>query len=88
MRRINVHSGAWLDEVDNQQAQDQGECRKHFKVDERSSAHTAELLHVLHLGDAQHHRGENDGCEYHLDQLDERIAKRFQVSADIRPKNT
>ena len=35
----------------------------------------ADLLHVAHLGDADHDRGEDDRRDHHLDQLDEAVAR-------------
>ncbi len=43
-----------------------GKGGQHFEVDQRAHTRAAEFLHVFHLGDAQHHRGEDDGSEDHL----------------------
>ncbi|MNY52984.1 hypothetical protein D3C86_1887050 [compost metagenome] len=65
--RIDIHSLARLHEVDHHQSQHQGEGRENLKIDQRAYADSPKLFHVLHLGDAEHHSGEDDGREDHLD---------------------
>ncbi|MNC30876.1 hypothetical protein D3C75_791780 [compost metagenome] len=86
--RIDVHSLAWFYKVYHNQAKHQGEGRQDFEVDQRSHPNPAELLHVLHFCDAEHHCGKNDRCENHFDEFDEGIAQRFQVDANMGPENT
>ncbi|MNG94219.1 hypothetical protein D3C79_532240 [compost metagenome] len=85
--RVDVHALAGLHDVDHHQPQYQGKGGQHFEVDQRAHADAAEFLHVFHLGDAQHHRGEDDRGEDHLDQFDEGITDGLQVSANLWPEH-
>ena len=48
-----------------------------LEVEQRLEADAADLLHVLHAGDAVHDRAEDDRRDEHLDQLDEGVAERL-----------
>ena len=81
--RVDVHADARADEVDRPASPSaEREGRQHLEVDQRPGADAAELLHVLHAGDAQHDHREDDRCEHHLDQLDEDVAERLHVHAE------
>ena len=48
-----------------------------FKVEQRFAADAADLLHVLHPGDAGDHGAEDHQRDDHGDQADERVAQRL-----------
>nr|GEU28650.1 HTH-type transcriptional regulator PtxR, putative [Tanacetum cinerariifolium] len=78
---VDVHAHAGLGHVDHHQPKQQRKGGHHLEVDQGAHAHATEFLHAFHLGDAQHHHGEDDGSEHHLDQADEGVAEGFQVGA-------
>ena len=81
---IDIHAHARLGDIHHQQAQQQRQGRHHFKIDQRTGADAAQFLHAFHLGDAQHHHGENHRREHHLDQANEAVAQGFEVGAERR----
>jgi hypothetical protein len=84
--RIDVHSGTWLDEVDDHQADDERDRADDLEIEERQAARLADLLHVLHAGDADHDGAEDDRRDDHLYQLDEAVAEGLHRFADLRPE--
>ena len=76
---IDVHAGAGLPQIDDDQPDDQGHRGHDLEVDQRLDADPADLLHVLHAGDAVDDGAEDDRRDQHLDQLDERIAERLHL---------
>ena len=85
-RRIGVEADAGLERVDDEEADDQRERADDLEVEEREAAGLADLLHVLHAGDADDHRAEDDRRDDHLDQLDERVAERLHRFAGLGPE--
>ena len=83
---IRVHAGAGLHDVDDDEPDDQRERAHHFEVQQRERARLADLLHVLHAGDAEHHRAEDDRRDQHLDQLDEAVAQRLHRLPGFGPE--
>ena len=81
---VDIHADARLQRVGDNQPDDQRQRRDHLEIDERLEAHASDLAHVLHAGDAVHHRAEDDGCDHHLDHLDEGIAERLHLLAELR----
>ncbi len=77
-RRVGVHAGAGLRDIDDDEPDEERNGADHLEIDQRESARLADLLHVLHAGDAEHHGAEDDRPDHHLDELDEGIAERFQ----------
>src|SRR3712207_2713629 len=73
-------------EVHDHEPYDEGDGRHHLEVDQRLDADPPDLLHVLHAGDAVHHRAEDDGRDQHLDQLDEGVAERLHLRPDLGPE--
>ena len=57
-----------------------------LEVEQRQAAGLADLLHVLHAGDADHDGAEDDRRDDHLDQLDEAVAERLHRRAGLRKK--
>jgi len=53
-------------------------------IDQGAYADAPKFLHAFHPGDAQHHHGEDDRCEHHLDQADEDVAERLEIDAKLR----
>jgi hypothetical protein len=68
-RRVDVHPGTRLPQVDHDQADHQGHRGHDLEVDQRLQPDPADLLHVAHAGDAVHHRAEDDGRDQHLISL-------------------
>ena len=62
---------------------EQRERAHDLEVQQRQSRRSADLLHVLHAGDAGHHRAEDDRRDDHLDQLDEAVAERLHGGAGL-----
>ncbi|MCY1183960.1 hypothetical protein D9M73_246160 [compost metagenome] len=79
-----MHADARLHDVHHYQADEQGDGGDDFEVGQRVAAGLAHCLHVLHTGDAADHGAEDDGCDGHLDQLDEAIAQGFERDAGFR----
>ena len=76
-RGIDVHAGAGLHDVDDREADDQRDRADDLEIEQRIAAGLADLLHVLHAGDADDDRAEDDRRDDHLDQLDEAVAERL-----------
>jgi hypothetical protein len=66
------------------QTDDKGQGRHDLEVDQSLHADAADLLHVLHAGDAVDDGAEDDRGDQHLDQLDEQITKPLQAFAELR----
>ena len=81
---VDVHAGAGLQGVGDDQADDERQRRNHLEIDQRLEADAADLLHVLHAGDAMHDGAEDDRRDDHLDRLDEGIAQRLHLLAELR----
>jgi len=76
-RRVHIHAGTGLQDIDHDQADGQGHGGDDFKVHQGFQADPAHFLHVAHLGDTDHHGGEDDRGDHHFDQLDEGVAQGF-----------
>ncbi|MNF83492.1 hypothetical protein D3C84_658170 [compost metagenome] len=81
---VDVHAGARLDHVDHDQADDQGNGRDDFEIEQRVATGLAHRLHALHASDAADHGAEDDRGNDHLDQFDEAVTQRFQGNAGLR----
>ena len=84
--RINVHSDARLNRVHNDETDDEGNGRNNLEIEQRQPAGLADLLHVLHAGNAGHDCAEDHGSDDHFDEADEAVAERLHLSTDIRCK--
>ena len=82
--RVNVHANAGLNDIHNHEANDQRNRTYHLEIQERHAAGFADFFHVLHAGNADDHRAENDRRDDHLDQLDEAIAEGLHRLAILR----
>ena len=67
---------------------DQRDRADDLEIEEGEPAGLAHLLHVLHAGDADHHRAENDRGDHHFDELDKAIAERLHGFARAGQKVT
>jgi hypothetical protein len=76
-----VDSGARLRDVHHYEADCKSERAHDLEIDQRLSANTSDFLHVLHVGDAAYDRQENDRCDHHLDEIDERVSNRLHCLA-------
>ena len=72
---VDIHADAGLQAIHDQKTDDEGDRGQHLEIDQRLEADAADLLHVLHAGDAVHHRAEDDRRDHHLDRLDEGVAE-------------
>ena len=81
---VDVHVAAGLQGVHHDQADDQRNRGQHLEVDQRLEADASDLFHVLHAGDAMHDGAEDDRRDDHLDHLDEGVAERLHLLAEIR----
>ena len=81
---IDVHPGAGLDDVHDHQTDDERERAHDLEVEQRVAAGLADRLHVLHAGDADDDRAEDDRRDDHLDELDEPVAEGLHRGAGLR----
>ena len=81
---IDIHAGAGLPQIDDDKADDQGQRGHDLEIDQRLDADPADLLHVLHAGDAVDDGAEDDRGDQHLDQLDEQVTEPFHAFAELR----
>ena len=82
--RIDVQPGARLEQVGDHQTDDQGEGREGEEIDERLHADAPDLLEVGHAGDTADHGEEDHRRDDHLHELDEGVAERLHLLADLR----
>jgi hypothetical protein len=75
---VDVHAGAGLDHVGDDQPDDQRQRREEQEVCERLARDATDRAQFLHACDAGHQRQEDDGGDDHLDELDEPVAERLQ----------
>ena len=81
---VHVHADAGLKDIDHDQANDQRNRGEDLEIDERLQSDAADLLHILHAGDAMHDGAEDDRRDEHLDQLDKHVAQRLHGLAKVR----
>src|SRR5215211_7168569 len=74
---VDGHADARLPEIDDDQADNEGERCYDLEVEQRLEANAADLSHILHAGDAVHDGEEDDRRDDHLDHLDEAVAERL-----------
>ena len=72
---VDVHAGARLQNVDDDQPDHQRQTSEDFKIYERFDADPPDLFEIAHGCDAVHHGDENDRRNEHLDKLDEAVAE-------------
>ncbi len=70
-----------MPQIDQNQAEDQGQNLHNFKVSQSQAIGLADFFHILHAGNADHDSTENHRCD---DQLDEAIAERLHCSPGFR----
>jgi hypothetical protein len=81
---IDVHTSARLYDIHDDKTDNQSDRRCDFEVDKSLEPDAANLLHVLHAGNAMHDGAEDDWSDDHLDHLDERVAQRLHLRAKLR----
>src|SRR5262249_6596257 len=81
--RIDVHAGAEMPDVADDDSEDQGERRYDLEVDQRLDSDRSYPADVSHRGDAHDHRREDDGRDHHPDRLDEGVAQRLERRRDL-----
>ena len=84
LAHVHVHARTGPHDVDDDQAHHQRDAGNDLEIQQRQAAGLADLLHVLHAGDAHHHRAEDDRRDDHLDELDEAVAQRLHRFPDRR----
>ena len=82
--RIDIHTGARLQGIDDDQTDDEGHRAHHFEIDECKTAGLADFLDVFDAGNARHHSAKDNWCNQHLDELDEPITQRLHFRAKRR----
>ncbi|MNQ60005.1 hypothetical protein D3C85_742710 [compost metagenome] len=85
--QVDARAVAQADAVGDHQADDQGEGGQHLEVDHRLQADAPHLLQVAGAGHTIDHHAEDDQGDQHLDQLDETIAKGFQLGRQLGQRN-
>ena len=73
---VRIDPDAGLDEVDEGQAQEQGDRRHDLEIDEGLDPHPADGLQVAVAGDADDEGGEDERGDDRLDEADEDDAQR------------
>ena len=74
---IYMQAHAGLQHIDDGQAQHQRQRRDQFEIAQRIESDATDATQIVHAGDAQHHRAEDDRRDDHLDQADEAITQRL-----------
>jgi hypothetical protein len=64
-------------------ADDKSERRDQLEIDQGLDADASNSLEVLHSGDAVHDGAEDDRCNQHFDHLDEGVAERLHLLAEL-----
>ncbi len=84
---VQVEAGARMQQVAGGQAQDQGDARQHFEIDNGLQADAADLAGLADMTDARNHRAEDQHGDHHLQEIDEGVADRLhpRLGADLRP---
>ena len=75
-RRNRIEPGARLRKRAHQEADDQRDAGKDFKVEERLAADAADLLDAIHAGNAGRDGAEDHQRDHHRDQPDEAVTER------------
>src|SRR5690606_23634881 len=73
-----------LHDINNNQADNQRDGTDHFEIEKGDSTGAPYRLHAFHASDTGHHGTENYRRDDHLDELNERVAKRFHLCAQFR----
>jgi len=82
--RIQVKTAARMKDMSCHEPDHERERRHDFEVEQRLAAYSPDFLHVAHSGNAGHDGAEDNRPDHHLDQLDERVAKRFHLHGKRR----
>src|SRR5471032_1841917 len=71
--RVDMHASTRLHNVDHHDADQQGDGRHNFEVQQRITTGLADRLHAFHARDTADDGAEDDGRDDHLDQFDEPV---------------
>ncbi|MCY1242486.1 hypothetical protein D9M72_554490 [compost metagenome] len=82
--RIDVHAGARLNDIGDDQADDQRQRREGQEVDHGLAGDAADLGEIGHAGNDGGDREEDDWRNDHLDQANEGIAERLKLGSERR----
>ena len=80
------HARAGLEDVDEDEAEEQGDRRRDFEVDDRLQSDAAHRLQIAGPGDADDQRGEHERRDDHLDHAQERVGQRLHADAERWPE--
>nr|GEU28409.1 hypothetical protein [Tanacetum cinerariifolium] len=80
---VDMHARAGLDHVHDDQPEHQRDGRADLEVQHGLGADASRFLDAAHAGNAHHHRGKDDRRQQHLDELDEQVAERLELDADV-----
>ena len=85
-RRVDVHPGARLHHVDDNQTDNQRDGADNFEIEQRHRPGTANGFHAFHPGDPRHDGTEDHRSNHHFNQLNEGVAEGFHLRAQFRVK--
>ena len=80
---VDVHAIAWLHDVDDDQANQQGDGRNDLEIEQRVATGLANRFHVLHARDTADDGTEDDRGDDHFDQLDEPVTQRLNGHTEL-----
>ena len=83
--RRGMETGARREDVRDDESDQQRERGDDLEVDDGLEADLAGFLEVAHAGDPDHHGGEDDRPDDHLDQAHEGVTERFELRAEPGP---
>ena len=83
--RGQSYARARLHEIDHSQPDDQRCGRDNFKIDQRFDAHATDLAQCTGAGDTDNDRGEDEGRDDRLDQVDKDVAQKINRVPPIGP---
>ncbi len=72
-----------MEDVGQRDAKRQRHRCQDLEIDHRLDADPTDFLQIAGAGDAVDHDTEDDRRDQHLDQLDETVAKRFQLRGEF-----
>lgn len=81
---VDVEARAGFEQVDDEEANGEGEGGDDFEVEKRFAANTPKFFHIAHGGHTMDDGAEDDGGDHHLDEFDEAIAKGLKGFSLIR----
>ena len=83
-RRVDVHAGAGVDHVGQQQPDGERHRGHHLEIQQRLAADTPDLLQIPGPGDAVHHDAEHDRRHDHGNELEESVTEELEADREAR----